>query len=93
MTRSVVPAVRSRYASRAVQTATVASPLAELHPDQLICAMTAARFLGVATRTLERWRSRGFGPRFVKIGDGLIRYRVRALVEWAAAREQTSTNG
>lgn len=76
-----------------MQTATVASPLLELHPDQLVDAMTAARFLGVATRTLERWRARGFGPRFVKIGDGLVRYRVRALIEWGAEREQKTTRG
>ena len=76
-----------------MQPAVVASPLAELHPDQLIDGMTAARFLGVATRTLERWRARGFGPRFVKVGDGLIRYRVRAMIEWSTAREQSSTAG
>lgn len=76
-----------------MQAAMAVAPLSELHPDQLVDAETAARFLDVSERTLERWRARGFGPRFVKIGDGLVKYRVRTMVEWSAAREQGSTNG
>lgn len=70
-----------------------APKLADLHPDQLIDTATAARFLCYSERTLSDWRERGFGPRFVKTGDGRVRYRVRALVEWAAEREQQSTSG
>jgi hypothetical protein len=69
------------------------SDLSDLNPDQLVDTATAATFLDYSERTLIDWRQRGFGPRFVKVGDGRVKYRVRALVEWITEREQSSTNG
>jgi predicted DNA-binding transcriptional regulator AlpA len=73
--------------------ASSAPKLSDLHPDQLVDTETAAAFLGYSERTLVDWRQRAFGPRFIKIGDGRVRYRVRALIEWSAEREQESTKG
>ena len=51
----------------------------------------AADFLGVSARTLEGFRVRGGGPRFVKIG-GAVRYRVASLEEFLQQQERTSTS-
>lgn len=45
----------------------------------------AAARLGVASRTLELWRRRGHGPRWVRLTARVIRYPVEALDEWVAA--------
>lgn len=75
--------------------------LADLNPDELVDTETAARFLKYSARTLEDWRRESVGPKFIKVGGsrktknggGPVRYRVRSLIEWAAAREQGSTKG
>lgn len=51
----------------------------------------AADFLGVSARTLEGFRVRGGGPRFVKIG-GAVRYRLASLEEYLRHQERTSTS-
>jgi len=40
-----------------------------------------ARILGVTYQTLANWRSKGMGPRYVKIG-GQVRYRPFAIEEY-----------
>lgn len=50
----------------------------------------AADFLGVSARTLEGFRVRGGGPRFVKIG-GSVRYRLASLEEYLQQQERAST--
>lgn len=42
---------------------------------ELIDTTQAARILGISRSTLERWRVRGTGPRYVKHGRW-IRYRI-----------------
>lgn len=50
-----------------------------LTPDQLV-----ARWMGqVASATLATWRSRGNGPRFVKVG-GRVLYRTADVIAWEA---------
>jgi hypothetical protein len=51
----------------------------------------AADFLGVSPRTLEGFRVRGGGPRFVKVG-GAVRYRLASLEEFLQHQERTSTS-
>lgn len=45
---------------------------------QFVDTTRAAEILGVSRPTLERWRARGTGPRYVKHGRW-IRYRVGDL--------------
>ena len=45
----------------------------------------AARY-HVSERTLERWRTTGEGPPFVRIGPRRISYRLADCEAWAAAR-------
>lgn len=61
-------------------------------PDQLLDEAGAAKHLAVSPRTLRNWRTRGGGPKFVKISDRCIRYRLRDLLEWLEKRTRRSTS-
>ena len=56
------------------------NPLTLLHPWQV------ALILGISERTLERYRARGTGAEYVRVG-GQIRYSEPALLEYL--RRQT----
>ncbi len=60
---------------------------------QLVNQDTAASILAVSTRTLEGWRVRGGGPKFVRVGRA-IRYRIVDLEAFVAegTRRNTSEN-
>jgi len=58
--------------------------------DEAINAADAAKLTGVPVCTLATWRSRGGGPRFLKLGKS-VRYRRRSLFEWMDARERRNT--
>ena len=65
---------------------------------RLVDTPTAARYLGVAVRTLECWRQRGGGPRYIRLAPAgnravrAVRYRLADLDRWIAEREVTSTS-
>jgi predicted DNA-binding transcriptional regulator AlpA len=61
-------------------------------PDALIDERKAALFLSISDRTLRNWRTRGGGPKFVKISTRCIRYRMRDLLEWSDHRTRRSTS-
>jgi hypothetical protein len=46
----------------------------------------AARFLRVKPRTLESWRQRRTGPRFIRYSQRCVRYRPHDLQAWLDAR-------
>lgn len=46
-----------------------------LKPGDLLSEKEAAEILGCGFRTLRNWRAKRDGPRFVKIGQRLVRYR------------------
>lgn len=50
----------------------------------------AAPLLGVRKGTLEVWRVRGTGPRFLKVGSRVL-YRLRDINEFLDSRTRTST--
>lgn len=41
----------------------------------LLATKQAAIYLGLSPYTLEKWRTQGIGPRFVRLGAKAIRYR------------------
>lgn len=45
------------------------------------CAKEAAFALGVSAKTLANWRSNGFGPAYIKIGNRVY-YPISDLKEW-----------
>ncbi len=49
-----------------------------------------AEYWGISERTLERWRSIGWGPKFVKIG-GRVLYRVEDILEYEVEHLADST--
>lgn len=49
-----------------------------------------AEYWGISARTLERWRSIGWGPRHIKIG-GRVVYRVEDILEYEAEHLSEST--
>jgi excisionase family DNA binding protein len=49
----------------------------------------AAFYLGVSESTLNTWRTRGKGPRFVRLGRKVL-YRVAALNDYLLSNEQGS---
>lgn len=64
-------------------------------PDGCSPALTqaqAAAYTGLAEATLETLRSRGGGPRFVKLSRNLIRYRLHDLDAFLDARTVASTS-
>lgn len=55
---------------------------------------TAAEFLGISVPTVQRMRSDGSGPRFVRLGRGKrsrIAYRRSDLAAWIEANTYAST--
>lgn len=58
----------------------------------LLTEKQAARFLGFSARTLQSWRSRGGGPRYVSVSPRCVRYRPEDLRRWIEERVRTSTS-
>ena len=56
----------------------------------LLTPQGAAKLLGLAEQTLARWRVRGEGPRYQKLG-GRVRYSATELERWVAERTHRST--
>jgi predicted DNA-binding transcriptional regulator AlpA len=50
-------------------------------PDELLTEAQAAQLLKLSIRTLQAWRFRATGPRFVRAGRA-VRYRRRELNQW-----------
>ncbi|MGA0606590.1 helix-turn-helix transcriptional regulator [Phenylobacterium sp. VNQ135] len=59
-------------------------------PPRLLRTPEAARFLGLSGRTLEKHRTYGTGPTYMKIG-GRVVYAVADLQSWAARGVKSST--
>jgi Helix-turn-helix domain len=54
--------------------------------DDLVDRNAAARLLGVAPRTLDRWHIQHIGPPRIQLGRK-IRYRRRSLEQWVCSQE------
>ena len=59
-------------------------------PPRLLRTPEAARFLGLSGRTLEKHRTYGTGPTYMKIGGRGV-YSVGDLQTWAARGVKSST--
>ena len=66
------------------------NPLANL-PPRYLRTQEAARFLGLAPRTMEKHRTYGTGPRYSKLG-GRVVYQVDDLQAWVASGSKASTS-
>jgi predicted DNA-binding transcriptional regulator AlpA len=61
-------------------------PMAEKH----LTPLELAQRLGVSLRSIERWRTTGEGPAFVRAGARAVRYPLAAIEAWEAGRLHTS---
>jgi predicted DNA-binding transcriptional regulator AlpA len=59
-------------------------------PQTLITEQEAVRRLTVSVKTLQAWRVRGGGPRFVKVGR-LVRYTEVDIEEFIRLHTMSST--
>ena len=60
-------------------------------PPRYLRTQEAARFLGLSSRTLEKHRTYGTGPRYSKLG-GRVVYQLADLQAWAARGAKASTS-
>lgn len=65
----------SRYAPMHFDSDSFAPRVATESPDDLLTDIDASKYLDVAVQTLRNWRWRGAGPRWVRVGQRLVRYR------------------
>ena len=59
---------------------------------RLLTAEEAAQYLSVSPKSLETWRTRGGGPRFVRLRSRAIRYRLNDLTEFVEQGVRASTS-
>jgi len=48
----------------------------------LFTEVTLSKFLPASLHTLRRWRSEGRGPRYLKVGGTLVRYKPEDVEEF-----------
>ena len=60
--------------------------------EHLLTQEEAAQLLSVKSRTLEGWRMRGGGPKFVRLSARCVRYRPSDLQAWVQERIAASTS-
>jgi predicted DNA-binding transcriptional regulator AlpA len=57
--------------------------------------LTTAQFaqrIGIRKTTAAGWRSRGVGPKFVRLSRRCVRYDSTAVDAWIAARERATVS-
>lgn len=60
-------------------------------PRRLLDTREAAEIIGVQPQTLAGWRSKGIGPRFIKLPgvNGFVRYRLEHIDEYLDSQSMT----
>lgn len=59
--------------------------------QKLLTPAAVSELLGVAERTLERWRITGEGPRYVKLTRKVVRYLADDVATFVAERVKANT--
>lgn len=70
------------------------SKQASATPEEKLTVVEAAAYLSLAKGTLDNWRNKGIGPKFIRLGHGKrgpVRYRKAVLDEWLKSRERSHT--
>ena len=66
------------------------APAAKLAAGNLLTDIEVAELCGCAVQTLRNMRWRGEGPRFVKLGERMIRYRPDDVLAFIEGRERAA---
>jgi excisionase family DNA binding protein len=61
-----------------------AAPVPATEPDPLLTVDQVARWLGKPKATLYAWRTRGLGPKAIRVGN-VLRYRRSEVERWLDA--------
>jgi len=73
----------SKYLSAAARARCLEGPVVmKMQADGMLNQEEAAQFLHLQPRTLESWRQRRIGPRFVRYSMRCVRYRAQDLQAW-----------
>ena len=62
-----------------------------MQQETFLDTRAAANYLNLKPATLEAWRTRGGGPRYVRLGTA-IRYRLSDIEAYVEARTEASTS-
>jgi predicted DNA-binding transcriptional regulator AlpA len=58
--------------------------------NEFLTTEEASQFLKIGKSTLEQARLKGTGPKYIKIGPKIVRYRVDDIMSWGKAYSSTS---
>jgi predicted DNA-binding transcriptional regulator AlpA len=61
-------------------------------PSDILLTPEASIYIRAGESTLEKWRLRGDGPPFIRIGSRKIGYLRADLDQWLASRRRGSTS-
>jgi predicted DNA-binding transcriptional regulator AlpA len=75
----------------ACSTGVGAALLISQDPDALLNEHQVAEFCGLSVRTLQSWRLKGEGIRWVRCGRA-VRYRRRDIIDWMEKNTVSSTS-
>ncbi|MGH9640588.1 MAG: helix-turn-helix transcriptional regulator [Bryobacteraceae bacterium] len=67
---------------------TTTPPAAKLAAGYLLTDSEVAALLGASLQTIRNWRWRGEGPRYVKLGGRMVRYRPADLAAFIAGTSE-----
>ena len=88
---SLIPPGRSGYVADGAPGQNVGDGV-EDYWHALIDEKAAADFLGLTDRTMQSYRQKGGGPKYIFLSSRCLRYRRVDLREWAEARLRISTS-
>jgi len=63
----------------------------DLLGGELLTERMVAKHLRCKAKTLQRWRVKGGGPDYIKVGQ-LVRYDVASVHAWVQTRRRSSTS-
>lgn len=63
-----------------------------MNAPALLTPPEAAAFLQVSERLLEKWRSKGTGPKYRRLGHRTIRYLQDDLTNWPGITTKKTTD-
>jgi len=60
--------------------------------EKVMTEKQASDYLQLTTRTLQAWRYRGGGPKYIRVSSKCVRYRQSDIDKWLASRIASSTS-
>jgi len=60
--------------------------------EKVMTEKQASDYLQLTTRTLQAWRYRGGGPKYIRVSSKCVRYRQSDIDKWLAERVASSTS-